>query len=158
MAGLPGVAKHFVRLVGVATTEDLGPARQMMVLEPYAELIPFNIDPCELARLMRSFVTIVIRLHQSGYMHLDLSYFNLLMYNKEALLADLQTMRPNDEVSQTVVIIKRSKVLEDGQICFIDFSTILKTLTGLRSIYKALKSPRVHCDAEQQGFLLSKLT
>ncbi len=47
---------------------------------------------------MRSLVEAIDRLHAAGYLHCDLSYFNLLYQDGLPLLADMQTLTSVDEV------------------------------------------------------------
>lgn len=114
VAGLPDIARNFVRLVGTGVTKDLGPVRDMMVLEPYAELIPLNTEPHKLTKLMRGFVSLVDRMHTQGYLHLDLSYFNLLVYEDQPLLADLQTMQTIDKVQRLPFILPNPTFTSDN--------------------------------------------
>ena len=52
----------------------------MLILEPVGPLIPFRIEHDALLTLIKQFACIVEQLSVRGYLHGDLSYYNLLQH------------------------------------------------------------------------------
>ena len=76
----------------------------VLVLQPVGRLIPFNIKHGALLKLIEQFTHIVGQLSERGYLHGDLSYYNLLVHqgledqdrdgeDLHALLVDMQTLK-----------------------------------------------------------------
>ena len=92
------VAPHAVRLVGVSKLVLGGEQRPALVLQPLAELGPFDISPEALLLYAQQLVDIIAALERHGYIHGDLSYYNLLILKGQPLLSDLQTLMKLTEV------------------------------------------------------------
>ncbi|KAL0034529.1 hypothetical protein WJX79_006917 [Trebouxia sp. C0005] len=68
--------------------------RRMLILQPVGCLIPYKIEMDALLDLMKQFAGIVGQLAARGFLHGDLSYYNLLKRQdtNHALLVDMQTL------------------------------------------------------------------
>lgn len=84
-------------------------SRPVLILQPVGRLIPFDIEHEALLKLMKQFANIVLQLSERGYLHGDLSYYNLLQHqgsenedrhdqDVRALLVDMQTLMSLPEV------------------------------------------------------------
>ena len=91
---IEGISSRCIRLECICKVMIGGMQRSALVLQPKAEHIPLDITPSDLLRYVRSLVKALGCLHEAGYLHCDLSYFNLLFRNGLLLLADLQTLAP----------------------------------------------------------------
>ena len=99
VSGIPGVAEHCVRLLRSCGVTLRGSERTLLVLTPLAELIPFTISTEALLAYVRELVGIIGSLEEAGYLHGDLSYYNLLIkQDGKPLLVDLQTLMTVEEV------------------------------------------------------------
>jgi len=92
IADWPELTDSVVHLRAIGRPESLD--RDMLILQPVGCLIPYNIGIDALLSLMKQFAGIVQQLAARGYLHGDLSYYNLLKRQDtdEALLVDMQTL------------------------------------------------------------------
>ncbi len=89
-----------------------GARRDVLVLTPLAELIPLTISPQALLTYVRELTVIIDSLADAGYLHADLSYYNLLFKDGKPLLVDMQTLLSTAQVishSLVTSIIKFAK-------------------------------------------------
>jgi hypothetical protein len=77
--------------------------RRMLILQPVGCLIPYKIEINALLDLMKQFAGIVGQLAARGFLHGDLSYYNLLKRQdtNDALLVDMQTLMTLAQVLST---------------------------------------------------------
>lgn len=77
--------------------------RRMLILQPVGCLIPYKIEMDALLDLMKQFAGIVGQLAARGFLHGDLSYYNLLKRQdtNHALLVDMQTLTTLAQVLST---------------------------------------------------------
>lgn len=78
----------------------------MLILQPVGCLIPYNIEIDALLDLMKQFAGIVGQLAAKGFLHGDLSYYNLLKRQdtNDALLVDMQTLMTLAQVLSTYCV------------------------------------------------------
>lgn len=90
-----------------------GVPRPALVLQPVGSLLPLDIDPQELVNYVRALVKIVDALSTAGFLHRDLSYFNLLIYSNLPLVADFQTLLSKDvgSVLKSCLLAQSVKIL-----------------------------------------------
>ena len=104
----PELTGSVVVLKAVGRTKSF--SRPMLILQPVGCLIPHCIEHETLLTLIRQFACIVERLSARGYLHGDLSYYNLLQHTDpegqhqddqgtHALLVDMQTLMPLQKVT-----------------------------------------------------------
>lgn len=104
----PELTGSVVVLKAVGRTKSF--PRPMLILQPVGCLIPHCIEHEALLTLIREFACIVERLSAHGYLHGDLSYYNLLQHadpkgqqqddqGTHALLVDMQTLMPLQKVT-----------------------------------------------------------
>ncbi|KAL3151355.1 hypothetical protein ABBQ38_013187 [Trebouxia sp. C0009 RCD-2024] len=96
--GWPEIQECVVQLRGVGYTDTfLGPA---LILQPVGCLIPYDIGHEALLTILRQFAGTVAQMAARGYLHGDLSYFNLLKRQDTdaALLVDMQTLMSLEKV------------------------------------------------------------
>ncbi|KAL3162655.1 hypothetical protein ABBQ38_008700 [Trebouxia sp. C0009 RCD-2024] len=89
-----------VQLRGVGHTDTfLGPA---LILQPVGCLIPYDIGHEALLTIISQFAGTVAQMAARGYLHGDLSYFNLLKRQDTdaALLVDMQTLMSLEKAAQ----------------------------------------------------------
>lgn len=69
-------------------------------MQPVGCLVPYNIGLESLLIIMKQFACVVKQLNAKGYLHGDLSYYNLLKHQDTdaALLVDMQTLMPLQQV------------------------------------------------------------
>ena len=103
----PELQDSVVAMRGIGQTDFCSSA--VLVLQPFGHLIPFDIEHGALLRLIEQFSHIVQKLSKRGYLHGDLSYYNLLAQqgsedqgrdgqDVHALLVDMQTLMSLSEV------------------------------------------------------------
>ena len=99
---------------GVGQTKSC--SRCILILQPVGRLIPYCIEHEALLTLIKQFACIVEQLSIRGYLHGDLSYYNLLQHvdsegrhhddqGMRALLVDMQTLMPLREVTCSLMLI-----------------------------------------------------
>lgn len=103
----PELTGSVVVLRAIGRTKSF--SRPMLILQPVGCLIPRCIEHEALLTLIRQFACIVERLSARGYLHGDLSYYNLLQHadlegqqqdgQGHALLVDMQTLMPLQKVT-----------------------------------------------------------
>ncbi|KAL0019659.1 hypothetical protein WJX77_010649 [Trebouxia sp. C0004] len=105
----PELTGSVVILRGVGQTKSF--SRPILILQPVGRLIPYCIEHEALLTLITQFTCIVEQLSIRGYLHGDLSYYNLLQHvdsegrhhddqGMRALLVDMQTLMPLREAAQ----------------------------------------------------------
>ena len=110
----PELTGSMVILRGVGQTKSF--SRPILILQPVGRLIPYCIEHEALLTLIKQFACIVEQLSIRGYLHGDLSYYNLLQHvdsegrhhddqGMRALLVDMQTLMPLREVTCSLVLI-----------------------------------------------------
>ena len=72
----PELQDSLVALRGIGQTVFCSSA--VLVLQPFGHLIPFDIEHVALWRLTEQLSHLVQKLSELGYLHGDLSYYNLL--------------------------------------------------------------------------------
>lgn len=103
-----------VVLRGIGRTDFCSGA--VLVLQPVGCLIPYDLEHDVLLDLFVQFSRIVMQFSERGYLHGDLSYYNLLVHQDSedqdrhgqavrALLVDMQTLMPLAEVPFTLLHI-----------------------------------------------------
>ena len=103
----PELQNSVVALRGIGRTDFCSSA--VLVLQPVGHLIPFDIEHGALLGLIEQFSHIIQKLSKWGYLHGDLSYYNLLVQQDSedqdrggqdvhALLLDMQTLMSLPEV------------------------------------------------------------
>ena len=104
----PELTGSVVVLKGVGHTQSC--SRPTLILQPVGRLIPYCIEHDALLTLNKQFAYIIEQLSIRGYLHGDLSYYNLLQHvssddrhqddqGMPALLVDMQTLMPLREVT-----------------------------------------------------------
>ena len=104
----PELTGSVVVLRGTGHTEFC--FRPALILQSVGCLIPYRIEHDALLTLIKQFACIVQQLAARGYLHGDLSYYNLLQHTDvgdrhqddhgmRALLVDMQTLMPLREVN-----------------------------------------------------------
>ncbi|KAL3162352.1 hypothetical protein ABBQ32_010035 [Trebouxia sp. C0010 RCD-2024] len=105
----PELTGSVVVLRGVGYTKFS--SRPILILQPVGRLIPYCIEHDALLTLIKQFVCIVEQLSVQGYLHGDLSYYNVLQHvdsddqnqddqGMRALLVDMQTLMPLRKAAQ----------------------------------------------------------
>lgn len=92
IAGWPELQNCFVLLRDIGRYDNQ--ERRMLILQPVGCLIPYKIEIDALLDLMKQFAGIVGQLAAKGFLHGDLSYYNVLKRQdtNDALLVDMQTL------------------------------------------------------------------
>ena len=110
----PELTGSVVVLRGVGHTQSF--SRPILILQPVGRLIPYCIEHDAWLTLIKQFACIVEQLSVRGYLHGDLSYYNLLQHvgsedrhqydqGMGALLVDMQTLMPLREVTCSLMHI-----------------------------------------------------
>lgn len=94
----PELSGSVVHLRGIGHTKSF--SRHLLILQPVGCLVPYNIGLESLLSIMKQFACVVKQLSAKGYLHGDLSYYNLLKHPERdaALLVDMQTLMPLQQV------------------------------------------------------------
>lgn len=94
----PDLSGSVVHLRGIGHTSTW--PRPVLILQPVGCLVPYDIGHEALLNIMKQFALVVKQLSQYGYIHGDLSYYNLLKHQDTdaALLVDMQTLMPLQQV------------------------------------------------------------
>ena len=115
----PELTGSVVILRGVGQTKSF--SRPILILQPVGRLIPYCIEHEALLTLIKQFACIVEQLSIRGYLHGDLSYYNLLQHvdsegrhhddqGMRALLVDMQTLMPLREVTCSLMLILQQQI------------------------------------------------
>ncbi len=81
-----------VTLTGTAVLTFGQTIRKALIIKPYAQHIPLETPFQLLQHYVRQYVDTVERPYKAGYLHRDLSYYNLLITGNRAIISDWQTM------------------------------------------------------------------
>ena len=115
----PELTGSVVVLKGIGHTKSY--SRPILILQPVGRLIPYCIEHDALLTLIKQFACIVEKLSVRGYLHGDLSYYNLLQHvvsedrrqedqGMDALLVDMQTLMPLRKVICFLMHILRQQI------------------------------------------------
>ena len=125
---------------GVGHTKSC--SRPVLILQTVDHLIPYCIEHDALLALIKQFACIVEQLFVRGYLHGDLSYYNLLLHvdpedrhqddqGMRALLVDMQTLMPLREVSCSLMHILQQ------QIQYFVFQVLQRHVSGVAQAAQA---------------------
>ncbi|KAL3130716.1 hypothetical protein ABBQ38_000065 [Trebouxia sp. C0009 RCD-2024] len=139
----PELTGSVVVLRGVGYTKSS--SRPILILQPVGRLIPYCIEHHALLTLIKQFACIVEQLSVRGYLHGDLSYYNLLQHvdsddrnqddqGMRALLVDMQTLMPLHKAAQaqfatgTPLFMGVNVIRKQGQCVSTELETLMYVL------------------------------
>ena len=118
MSKWPELSGSVVVLRGVGQTKSF--SRPILILQPVGHLRPYCIEHEALLKLITQFACIVEQLSNRGYLHGDLSYYNLLQHvasegqhhdqGIRALLVDMQTLVPLRQVNCSSMLMLKQQI------------------------------------------------